>query len=62
MVNILVVEDDKASAIILEKLIQKLGYSLVAIAEKGEEDLNINKEKPIDLILMDIALRFNRWD
>ena len=56
MVNILVVEDDKASAIILEKLIQKLGYRLVAIAEKGEEALNIIKEKPIDLILMDIAL------
>lgn len=56
MTNILVVEDDKPSGLILKKLLDKSGYNVTDIVESGEEAINaIHINKP-DLILMDISL------
>ena len=37
MVNILVVEDDKPSGLILKKLLLKSGYNVTEIVETGED-------------------------
>ncbi len=56
MINILVVEDDKPSGLILQKLLLKLGYTVTAIVETGEEAIvEIEKSRP-HLVLMDIIL------
>jgi PAS domain S-box-containing protein len=56
MTNILVVEDDKPSGLILKKLLDKSGYNVTDVVESGEDAINtIRKSRP-DLILMDISL------
>ena len=56
MINILVVEDDKPSGLILQKLLLKSGYTVSAVVDSGEEAFKvIEKEKP-HLVLMDITL------
>ncbi|MFA5519894.1 MAG: response regulator, partial [Spirochaetota bacterium] len=56
MINILVVEDNKPSGLILQKLLLKLGYTVTAIVATGEEAISeIEKNRP-HLILMDIVL------
>lgn len=58
MYNIVIVEDDKPSGLILKRLLTKEGYNISGIYESGEKTLKIideSEEKP-DLILMDISL------
>ena len=57
MYNILIVEDDKPSGLILKKLLTKEGYNITGIYESGEKTLEVikNVTKP-DLVLMDISL------
>ncbi len=56
MIKILVVEDDKPSGLILQKLLLKSGYTVSAIVDTGEEAIKIIEKSRPDLILMDIAL------
>ncbi len=56
MTNILVVEDNKASGLILKKLLDKSGYNVIEVVDSGEDALNIIKKNKPDLILMDITL------
>jgi len=56
MTDILVVEDDKPSGLILKKLLLKSGYNVADIVETGEEAINVIRTKKPDLILMDITL------
>ncbi len=56
MTNILVVEDNKASGLILKKLLDKSGYNVIDVLESGEEAIKIIKKNKPDLILMDITL------
>ena len=56
MINILVVEDNKPSGLILRKLLDKSGYNITNVVETGEEAINTIKENQPDLILMDISL------
>jgi len=56
MTNILVVEDDKPSGLILKKLLDKSGYNVTDVVESGEEAINAIKQRKPDLILMDISL------
>lgn len=56
MTNILVVEDDKPSGLILKKLLDKSGYNVTDVVESGEEAINTIKQSKPDLILMDISL------
>ncbi len=56
MIDILVVEDDKPSGLILKKLLVKSGYNVAEIVETGEEAFRFIQNKKPDLILMDISL------
>ena len=56
MVNILVVEDDKPSGLILKKLLLKSGYNVTEIVETGEDAFKAIGENRPDLVLMDISL------
>lgn len=53
--NILIVEDDKASQIVMYNLFKKYGH-ICDIANNGQEAINILKTKQYDLILMDIQM------
>jgi len=56
MTNILVVEDDKPSGLILKKLLDKSGYNVTDVVESGEDAINTLSGSKPDLILMDISL------
>lgn len=56
MVNILIVEDDKPSGLILKKLLLKCGYNVLDTVGTGEEAISAIKDNRTDLILMDISL------
>ena len=56
MVDILVVEDDKPSGLILKKLLLKSGYNVAEIVETGEDAFKAIRTKKPDLVLMDISL------
>ena len=55
MKNILVVDDDKATLQILERILQKNGYN-VDTAETGREAEEKVNGKPFDLALIDVKL------
>ncbi len=54
--SILILEDDFASAMCLQKVLHKEGFEVLDIAQSGEEAIKIAKEKEPDLILVDIIL------
>ncbi len=56
MTNILIVEDDKPSGLILKKLLDKSGYNVINVVESGEEAINSLQTVKPELILMDISL------
>lgn len=53
--NILIVEDDKASQMVIYNLFKKNGHKC-DIAENGQQALNMIEDKQYDLILMDIQM------
>lgn len=55
-INILIVEDNLSFAIDLEMQLRTWRYEVLAICERGEEALDIIRQTPPDLILMDISL------
>ena len=55
--NILVVEDDGIIAFEIQDRLERLGYSVPAIAISGNEALRLARSFSFDLILMDISLR-----
>ncbi len=55
-VKILVVEDERSSAILLKKLLEKCGYTVVDIVDSGENAVRIAGVLKPDLMLMDITL------
>lgn len=54
--NVLIVEDDKVLSLLLKKMIDKIGYTVIGTATAGREALEIAKSLQPDLILMDIML------
>ncbi len=54
--RIMVVEDEKITAMDLEERLQRLGYSVPAIASAGDEAIRLAEETQPDLVLMDIVL------
>ncbi|MBI5186517.1 MAG: response regulator [Nitrospinae bacterium] len=57
MTKILIVEDESVTALGLSKSIERLGYSVSAVADSGEGALQKVKEQVPDLALMDIMLK-----
>ncbi|MGD9007883.1 MAG: response regulator [Desulfobacteraceae bacterium] len=55
--TILIVEDDKNVAAVLEARLQSFGYNVCAVAETGAQAIHQNRSHEPDLILMDILLR-----
>jgi response regulator of citrate/malate metabolism len=57
--NIFIVEDDELLLLMLDKMVNRMGFNLVGTATSGSEAIKaINKTNP-DLILMDIQLKDN---
>jgi CheY-like chemotaxis protein len=54
--RILIVEDDAFQALLVEKLITKLGYVSVGNAKSGEKAVEMALNLEPDIILMDISL------
>lgn len=55
--RVLIVEDDLLLSLIEERLIQKLGYEVVAKVGTGKEAIEKAKKLQPDLIIMDIILK-----
>ena len=55
-IKILIVEDEKQSALMLKSMLEKIGYVISGIVETGEESIKKAKELKPDLVLMDITL------
>ncbi|MEX1011242.1 MAG: response regulator [Balneolaceae bacterium] len=56
MMNILIVEDDKVIALMLQRMVEKLGYHVTAVTESGRRAVELANNRRFDLILMDIML------
>ncbi|MDR9419051.1 response regulator [Gracilimonas sp.] len=54
--NLIIVEDDKVLSLLLSKMIERLGYEVLAISTKGKDATQKIKELQPDLVLMDIML------
>src|SRR6516225_11202187 len=55
--QILIVEDEGLIAADIQQRLERLGYSVPAIAHTGEEALRCARSTPFDLVLMDIRLK-----
>ncbi len=54
--KVLVVEDDKVLSLLISKMVEKMGLSVIGTAVAGQEAITKIKELTPDLILMDIML------
>lgn len=54
--KIIVVDDDHTTAKIVKMQLTKLGYDVVAVANSGEDAINLTEVHKPDLLLMDIKL------
>jgi CheY-like chemotaxis protein len=54
--RVLIVEDDRFQALLIKKLITKLGYTSIGEVVTGEKAVEIALELNPDVILMDISL------
>lgn len=56
MKTVLIVEDECIISILIEKLVQKLGYNVIGKVENGEDAIDAALRLSPDIILMDIQL------
>ncbi len=54
--KILITEDDRVTALFVQRVITQMGHESVGIAHSGLEALELVKSKDVDLVLMDISL------
>jgi two-component system response regulator HydG len=54
-ISVLIVDDDANFCGTLSKVLEKKGYATIA-AENGRRAIEIVKEKPVDVILMDVKM------
>ncbi len=55
-INVLIVEDDKDTAKLIEKLLKNFGYIVAGIVATGKEAISKSEECKPDIVLMDIQL------
>ncbi|EIE02603.1 response regulator [Leptospira licerasiae] len=55
-INVLLVEDEAITAMLIRRELKKIGCNVVELATSGEDAVRIAKEDRPDLILMDITL------
>jgi CheY-like chemotaxis protein len=54
--NVLIVEDDKVLSLLLSKMVEKFGYTVVGTATAGQDAISKAKDIQPNLILMDVML------
>lgn len=54
--RVLIVEDDKTQALIMEKMLHRLGYIPIGIADTADKAIKMFTSRKPDLVLMDIKL------
>lgn len=54
--NVLIVDDEAHMRILMKKLVDSLGYNLVAEASDGEEALELFSSQKPDVVLLDIKM------
>ena len=55
--SVLIVEDEHITALAIQRNLEKLGYSIQGVEDRGEAAIAVVKEKQPDLVLMDILLK-----
>jgi diguanylate cyclase (GGDEF)-like protein/PAS domain S-box-containing protein len=55
--KILIVEDESVVALDLTRSLEKMGYSVIGQADRGQDAIRLAEEKQPDLVLMDIRLK-----
>lgn len=55
--KVLIVEDDMIISMVLERMINKMGFEVVEKATTGEKAITLAQEHEPDIILMDIQLK-----
>ncbi|MHA1482924.1 MAG: response regulator, partial [Candidatus Heimdallarchaeaceae archaeon] len=56
MANILIVDDSTYLRVMIKKILRKLGHTIIAEANNGEEALVAYKQHRPDLVTMDIVM------
>ncbi len=54
--QVLIVEDDRVLSLMLTKMVERMGHSVIGAVPSGEEAVEKARSNSIDLILMDIML------
>ncbi|MEX0770342.1 MAG: response regulator [Balneolaceae bacterium] len=54
--NILIVEDDKVLSLMLQKMVERMGYQVAETTTEGQKAVELSRILSCDLILMDIML------
>lgn len=54
--NILIVEDNQVLSFMLQRMVERLGHTVIGMVAQGEEAVRVATSNPCDLILMDIML------
>ena len=54
--KIIIVEDDRVLSLMLSRMIQRIGHTVVGSVTRGEDAVDLARENSTDLILMDIML------
>lgn len=54
--NILIVEDDSVSALLLQRALEKNNHHILGVADSGEKALDLLEESHADIVMMDINL------
>lgn len=57
--KILITEDDKVTALFVQRIVKQMGHESIGIAYSGDEAIKMLKSTSADLVLMDISLPGN---
>jgi osomolarity two-component system sensor histidine kinase TcsA len=55
-ISMLIAEDNKINQNVVVRILKKMGYNNILLAEKGQEAVDIFKNERVDIIIMDIQM------